>query len=196
MFLTRRQFLLSVPAVAAGFILPSFVLRAAEYLEKTGEPLLVPPPVYKYTLTALDNGNGDYQLNFGDPYEEPPKLTLREYIDQYYWGDDADYMEENEVGEGDFLAALNDDVDEWLYLEDWARQDSPQRIAYDYLSRLDLGLALDSDDADGAIEFIDGPCPGNDYIAVHAPDMLSLSLLQERLNQLGEEVKVEVYHEG
>ena len=97
MSITRRQFLLSVPAVAAGFILPSFVLRAAEYLEKTGEPLLVPPPDYKYTLTALDNGHGDYQLNFGDPYEEPPKLTLRDYIDQYYWGDDADHMEEVKV---------------------------------------------------------------------------------------------------
>ena len=193
MSLTRRQFLLSIPAVAAGFVLPSFLLRATEYLDRTGVPLLVPPEKYDSILTACDTGSGDFQLCFGNPYEEPPELTLREYIDEYFWGDDADYMEENELDEEEFNAALDDEVDVWLYLDDWARRYSPQRIAYDYLSCLDLGPELESDDAVGSIEFIDGPCPGNDYIAVHVPDALSLSLLQERLNQLNEGVKIEIY---
>ena len=192
MSLTRRQFLLSVPAAAAGFVLPSFLLRATEYLEKTGVPLLESPTIYSSTLTACDFGGDDFVLCFGNPYEEPPELTLREYIDEYYWGEAADYMEENELDVEEFKSALDDEVDVWLYLDDWTRRYSPQRIAYDYLSCLDLGSELESDDAIGSIEFIDGPHPGSDYIAVHVPDALSLSLLQERLNQLGEGVKIEI----
>ena len=190
MSVTRRQFLLSIPAISIGYILPSFLIRATEYLANTGKPLLIEPSSYDSTLFAVDDGTGNYQLNVGDPYAQPPSLTLREYIDTYYWGDDDDYIEESELTKNEFKNALNEYVDEELYLEDWARQHSPSRLAFDYLSCLDLGPEHESNNTDGVIEFIDGPSPGNDYIAVHVPNHLSLSLLQERLTQLNEGVRI------
>ncbi|RDH84485.1 MAG: hypothetical protein DIZ80_03120 [endosymbiont of Galathealinum brachiosum] len=190
MSITRRQFLLSIPAVSAGYIIPSFVVRAAEYLASTGKPLLIEPSMYDSILFAVNDGTGNYQLNIGDPYAEPPRLTLREYIETYYWGDDDDYIEESDLSKNEFKIALNEYVEEELYIEDWARQHSPNRLAFDYLFCLDLGTETESNKAVGVIEFIDGPSPGNDYIAAHVPDHLSLSLLQERLNRLNEGVRI------
>jgi len=193
MSITRRQFLLSIPAFSVGYITPSFVVRATEYLINTGKPLLVEPPKYDNILFAVDDGTGNYQLNIGDPYAEPPRLTLRKYIDTYYWGDADDYIEESELTKNELKNALNGYVNEELYLEDWARQHSPNRLAFDYLSCLDLGIEQENSKAVGVIEFIDGPSPGDDYIAVHVPDHISLSLLQERLNQLNEGVRITIY---
>jgi hypothetical protein len=39
-------------------------------------------------------------------------------------------------------------------------------------------------EAAGEIEFINGACPGNDYLGAHAPSQLDLALLQRRLNDL------------
>jgi len=193
MSITRRQFLLSIPAVSVGYLIPSFVVRATEYLANTGKPLLVEPSSYDSILFAVDDGTGNYQLNIGDPYAQPPSLTLREYIDIYYWGDDDDYIEESELTKNEFKNALNEYVDEEVYLEHWARQHSPNRLAFDYLSCLDLGSEQENNNTDGVIEFIDGPSPGNDYIAAHVPNHISLSLLQERLNQLKEGVRIIIY---
>ena len=193
MSITRRQFLLSIPAAVAGFTIPSFFLEATEYLANTGSPLLLPPPRQDSILFAVDDGTGNYQLNIGDPYVGPPQMTLREYIDTYFWGDDDDYMEEAELGKKEFRLALDDYIDEEIYLEQWCRSFSPNKLAYDYLACLDLGSEFESDNTAGLIEFVEGPTPGNDYIGVHATDHLSLSLLQNRLNQLNEGVKIEIY---
>ena len=95
MSLTRRQFLFSVPLAAAGLILPSFVTRAAKYLEATGSPLLIPPERHVTVITANSELAGEgYQLSIGNPFEEPPQFTLREYFEQYYWADEAEFMED------------------------------------------------------------------------------------------------------
>jgi hypothetical protein len=39
---------------------------------------------------------------------------------------------------------------------------------------------------------MDGPSPGSNYLGVHVYDNLSISLLQHRLNALGEDIAVEV----
>ena len=43
------------------------------------------------------------------------------------------------------------------------------------------------------LDFIDGACPGNDYLGVEALDPVSVSLLQQRLNELGTGIKMELY---
>ena len=40
----------------------------------------------------------------------------------------------------------------------------------------------------GDLTFVDGPCPGNDYLGVTSFDPITASLLQARLLELGEDV--------
>ena len=42
------------------------------------------------------------------------------------------------------------------------------------------------------IVFIDGPCPGNDYLGVEAPTLVDVSLLQKRLNDLRAGIRISV----
>ena len=71
MGITRRQFLFSIPAAGAGFILPSFFNKAVDVLAGTGEPLIIPPEECVTELLAVDHGSGKFQLNFGDSWEGP-----------------------------------------------------------------------------------------------------------------------------
>ena len=190
MGITRRQFLFSIPAAGAGFILPSFFDRAVDVLARTGEPLLVPPGECITELLAVDHGSGEYQLNIGDPREGPPRLTLREYIDRYY-GCDVEAYAADCCDEGESVDP-DSEVDEWVVMDAWARWESPNALAYHRLYGLDPGPELDAPGAAGELHFIDGPCPGNDYLGVHAVDALTLSLLQQRLNQLGTGIHVSV----
>ena len=48
----------------------------------------------------------------------------------------------------------------------------------------------------GGLSFIDGCHPGNDYLGVRADDALSASLLQARLCELGENIRVELLERG
>ena len=74
----------------------------------------------------------------------------------------------------------------------WVRDGSPDALAFDYLESLDLGADFGHAKGVGEIRLHDGVSPGNDSKIVTAPDQLSLSLLQKRLNDLGEYVLVKV----
>ena len=188
MGITRRQFLFSVPAAGAGFILPSFFDKAVDVLARTGEPLIIPPGEMVTELIAVDHGTGEYQLNLGDPWEGPPRMTLREYIEDYQGYDLEEYVAE--VYGDDEEVDLDAEVDEMLVIDTWARSESPNVLAYHLLDGLDLGPELSGTNAVGEIHFIDGSCPGNDYLGVHAADALSLSLLQLRFNQLDTGIQI------
>ncbi|MDC0889577.1 hypothetical protein OAS42_02925 [bacterium] len=82
MSFTRRQFLLSTAGAAGGFILPSFYTQALEFLAETGEPLLTPPKrVVDELIICTDRG---WELNFGDPWEQVPDMTWREFLTRYH----------------------------------------------------------------------------------------------------------------
>ena len=187
---TRRQFLYSIPAVSAGFILPSFFDKAVDVLARTGEPLIIPPADITTELFAVGDGSGEYRLNIGDPRVGPPRMTLQEFINRYYDGDVEGFVAE--CYDNDEDADLDAEVDEWEVVEHWAATDSPHALAYYMLDGLDLGPDLDGPDAVGELQFICGPCPGNDYLGVHATDALTLSLLQERLNQLKTGIHIKI----
>ena len=189
MTMSRREFFLATSGAAAGFILPSFYEKVLEFTESFGEPLLDLPRNPKIVLTAADwAGDGDYELNWGTPAEEPPEMTIREFALRY-WGSEKDYLEAWYIGEDiDFDAKAN-----WYDVVDcWCRKDSANAKAYRLLEGLDLGASLSGADAVGEVEFIDGPCPGNDYLGVQAAGLVSLSLLQQRLNDLGTGISIEM----
>ena len=81
-----------------------------------------------------------------------------------------------------------DDLDA---LDTWIIIDSPHAKAYSYLQELDLGPDLQGNHAVGGIKSISGG-PGSDYRAMQAEDHVSLSLLQERLNQLNTGIRIEL----
>mgnify|MGYP001551318711 CR=1 FL=1 len=184
MSLTRRQFLLSTAGAAAGFILPSFYSRALEFLDQFGEPLLEPPRVVREELIVCYDRDGE--LNLGDPYCEPPRMSWREYADKYYGGNML------EVAEGWGLESRQfDETAPWDVVADaFIRNDSPSAKAYRLLESLDLGPELTGRDAVGGLIFTDGACPGNDYLGVSAECDITLSLLQQRLNDLGTGIRI------
>ena len=183
MSFTRRQFLLSTIGAAGGFILPSFYSRALSFLDQFGEPLLEPPPRIVDELVICSER--DNELNLGDPWEQVPDMTWREFLTRYHSGP---YGQPEEWGLEE--VQLDDDAPWDTVAEDWCRVDSPNARAYRLLENLDLGPDLTGSKAVGGLVFTDCPAPGNDYIGVAVEDDLSISLLQQRLNDLNTGIKV------
>ena len=176
MSISRRQFIVGT---AAGLILPSYFDRLFTFYENTGEALLEAPRETAIDLVALDRGDGTYQLNWGDPYEEPPEMTVREYAIRYF-GSEEEWLDCNGYEDDDFERVM----DFWDVVDTWAYNDSPNARAYRLLEDLDLGPQLTGAEAVGEINFIDGACPVVDYLGAHAPTQLDIALLQKRLNYL------------
>ena len=80
------------------------------------------------------------------------------------------------------------------WIEYWALNQCGMAQAFFYLHSLDLGpeFGVAGDEAAGEIRFQD--CPGmcSTYRAAETSDLLSISLLQNRLNELGENTLVEL----
>ena len=72
--------------------------------------------------------------------------------------------------------------------ETWILKNSLTR-AYDLLWAYDLGLDDHAATEDGQIAFIECDSPGSNYRGVEA-DVLGLSLLQDKLNQLGRAIEI------
>ena len=190
MSITRRQFLFQTSGTLVSFILPAYFDKAFNYLEQHGEPLIEIPAQPTIEMLAVDHcSNGEFQLNFGDPWEGPPDVTLREYIDSYY-ADLDEYLDEHELTAADI--DLDGAVDpEWV-MDTWAYSSSPNALAYDFLYPLDLGPELQGPDVVGEIQFIDSDALAHDYKGAHAVSELTLSLLQDRLNQLKTGVAIRI----
>ncbi len=193
MSITRRQFVLGT---AAGLILPSFYDRAYSYFENHGEPLLITPKNPGEILYAC----ADFaeppalQLHLGDPGEGPPAMTIREFCLKYGEGDPETWWREEWLGTDDIEPIdIDGQMDEWTVLDRWARNDSSTARAYRYLEAIDLGSDFKGHNPIGGLDFIDGACPGNDYLGVEALDPVSVSLLQRRLNELGTGIAVRLY---
>ena len=181
MSISRRHFILGT---AAGLILPTYYDKVFTFFENHGEPLLEVPKAADIDLVAV-RWDDYLQLHLGDPHQEPPELTVREFAERYY-GDLDEYLEEYEL-EGTDPDSL---MDSWDVFDTWVYRDSPSARAYHFLQGLELGPDLDGDDAVGEIRFIDGVCPGNDSFWSEAADEVSLSLLQKRLNDLNTGIRV------
>ena len=92
------------------------------------------------------------------------------------------YLEED----GDLPANLESLVeDEELVWGAAGRTETSSGGAWEMLHYLDLGpLREEGGELRHFVQFIDGDCPGNDYLGVRVPDIESLALLQNRLDEL------------
>lgn len=138
-------------------------------------------------LHALDVGDHEYWLHVGDPYRDPPKLTWREYFETYqsHLGTPEIEAEECEVD-------LDDPADPEPLTDAWEQFDSPYGEAFHLLKDLDLGPELTSPKAIGELVFYEQDPFGPIYYGVVAPNDLSLSLLQHRLNQLNTGIRIQM----
>ena len=160
MSLSRRHFLLATSGAAATFILPSFYEKALRHLERVGEPLIIVPPDPKIELFAVDRGGYGYELNWGDPWAEPSRMTIREFADHYGHGDPEAWYREGWCFEEDEKVDFGAEMDYDYVVDFWCRQESPNALAFHLLDGLDLGPSLNDVNAVGELRFIDGPCPG------------------------------------
>ena len=196
----RRSFL-----IGAGALLTTcFVHKADWYLDnkQTVVPLINQNKSLE-KLYFVPISSSEYEVRLGTPdlsYESFRQLTYREMLDHY-----------RGVSEPKTLSDFRDIYHDWGitprmldqiadpmdYVDDWGRIDSPKAQAYHYLEKLDL---FGSDQLGGLrrgdLQFVDGACPGNDYLAVVSDDPLSASLLQARLLELGQKTSVELIDEG
>jgi hypothetical protein len=189
---SRRGFLVGG---AAAITLPALD-RFHNFLERHGEPLVEAPEQAVDTLTVREghwNGGWAIGLN-GDPLLEkaPFKNALEHIIDQGYF-DPTDLsdstMLEHEYGIRP-EALLDPAPEDWDI--DYLTFRGPVPRAFDRLAPLDL-----EQDGEiygqrvGGLIFETGGM-GSDYQGVHVEDLLSVSLLQHRLNQLGELLAVQI----
>lgn len=185
MSISRRQFILGT---AAGLILPSYYDKVLAFWENHGEALIEVPRSTEIELIAVNCGGDGLELNWGDPWAEPPEMTVREFARRYFGSEEYFIEIREEDPDIDLDAQMN-----WFDVVDcWAREDSPNAKAYRLLENLDLGPDLVGKDAVGEIRFIDGPCPGNDYLGVEAPTPVDISLLQKRLNELETGIRISI----
>ena len=192
----RRQFL-----IGAGSILSTAFVSKAEWFlreEQSVVPLLDETKAEE-TIYFVNTGFG-YELRLDTISFDIPDLTYREVLDTYYsiyFPKDqplrlSDYRELYHE-HGLMPRQLDDIADFDWYVDAWSRQDSCTAGAYNRLEHLDLfdygsgkGCLI------GGLNFIDSCHPGNDYLGVTADDPLSASLLQARLLELDENIRVEL----
>ena len=69
----------------------------------------------------------------------------------------------------------------------------PGADAYDLLKRLDIGPELELNKGEvGGLSFYSVPTPIDNFYGVEADNSISLSILQHRLNQLGQDIAIEL----
>jgi hypothetical protein len=185
MSITRRQFLLSTAGASVGAIIPGYYFRALEFSEQFDEPLLEPPTRPTRELHTFHNCD-ELELCFGDPTVGPPDMTYREFFARYQPEGIETFEEEWGMGP-EYLDTLMD----WeTVLDTWSLHDSPQALAHSYLSSLDLGPRLSGNGAVGKLEFFEDSNMVSCWRGVRYEDDVTLSLLQQRLNDLGTGIQI------
>ena len=205
--MNRRSFLSLCGLAAGSCLVPDAIARAIRDACVLAErPYLVLPRNPSSTLYAYrNNGKMDFTFYLGDPTEEEKTPTWREYFDEYegidvedeesvadWWREHVGDPEEDPVS-----IVADDEIDGWAY-ENWEfRQEvyeGPMASAYRRLEDLPLddGRGERSDNPLGELRFIEGDRPGSNLTYVEAPDLATLACLQNRLNELGENLAIEI----
>lgn len=197
--MNRRSFLIRSSA-AVGALLTSQFLKEAQWLiAQEDKPLLIEPKARCLETLYAAPSEGKFALFLGGKPNEylDPQFTWEEF-GNIAWGhsenDTLEYLRENydlcKCGAQDRLYTKADDD---LVLDWWLRHQSPNALAYKELEGIDLGPQFDvAGKTAGSIRFIDGFHPGNETLWVEVPDLLSISLLQARLNELEQGIRLEV----
>ena len=190
--ITRRSFL-----IGAGAILTTdLVTRFEWHIRNHGDPLILAPEE-PHTILHVDP-NKDYEIRLGN-WDDILDLTNREVLKDYC-GLDLDksklkLSDYHRIREEYGIAPteLDEPVSWDLATQGLPRSATPNGAAYSLLDGLNIGPELHgTGQLVGGLHFVDGPMPGNDYLGVSCKDEISISLLQARLNELGESIEVRV----
>ena len=201
---SRRQFV--IDNVAAWFLAPELAKRIEWLAQHEGKPYLPKVSKPQDKLYAC-SGYGGFQLSLNTPFgeDDPGKITWAryfelvdvditnrksvldwaEYTGRYYPDDEETFSTPNPNEEVDY--DLYEDYLDW----GWSLNDSATAQAYHYLSYLDLGPSKpNSEDPLGSLLLVQGPHPGSNATYAVAESEQTLSCLQHRLLELGEDVQL------
>ena len=186
MSISRRRFLLNTAGASIGAIVPDYYFRALQFLEQFGEPLLEPPPRPTEILYSFNHCD-ELELSLGDPYEGPPEMTFRDYFTRFEPEGFETFDEYWDPGK----EGLDELIDEQYWWDYWSMNESSSAKASFYLESLDLGADFEGTDAVGSIEFFVDSNMVSMWRGVRYKDEITLSLLQQRLNDLGTGIRIE-----
>lgn len=121
-------------------------------------------------------------------------MTIREFCRLFGDGDPEKWWRENWLLDGDEPGIdMDGQMDQFAVWDWWLLKYSSNAKAYHYLWSVDLGPQLGGAKAVGSLNFLCGGAPGVDYLGVHALDEITLSLFQQRLNELGTGLAVRMH---
>ena len=191
----RRSFLIGLGALLTAPYVAK--LEASIAQNAVVEPLITEASATR-VLRAVPNHRG-FVITF-DEEEDLPELTYREMLDEFHgqWFQPGAPLSEEEAEELQDIyevtpAQLDDIAPPGTYEDEWRERNNPTLNAFNFLDDLDLGPEdEEGDDLRGDLLFIEGEHPSSTYIAVEAPDELTLYLLQARLLDLGENVYIRI----
>jgi hypothetical protein len=170
------------------------------------EPYLILPRNPSDTLYALSfDGKTDFMLHLGDPQEPEQPPTWRDYFAEF---EDID-IKDSEAVRHWWIEEVGDPEDEPIPIKpeeeidgaalqkwEWQQEitDGPSARAFHHLSDLPLddGNGVHGANRLGRLRFIEGDQPGSNFTYVEAPDLATLACLQNRLNELGEDIALEI----
>jgi hypothetical protein len=203
----RRQFLIEgIGALGAWMVGATAARQILRLSREKREPYLVEVDDPVHELWANWDA-GECKFTLDCPYTDmsPPQLTWREWLEQQ---DDVDI--ENPAALRDFLedwgwyvpggsqvyvppqldAKLPDELQDNYECGEWTMLTSPTALAFHYLRELRLADREARGAELGALQFIEGQCPGSNATLVTTSDVEMLGGLQQRLLQLGERVRI------
>jgi len=191
--LIRRTFLVGV----SGLLTWPLVKRIETHILQHGQPYL--EDVQGATKTLFVYPDSDFQITLGSRDDLDDVPTWREYLidngilPRPPTKPRLSHFREALEHHGVSPRQLDETVDDEEWFESRPRTSTPNGAAYQLLSALDIGPELrDEGGHVGELRFIDGAGPGNDYLGVHCSNLLTVSLLQMRLRELGELVRVRI----
>jgi len=197
----RRDFLKLLGLSTGSLLLPEGV---AQLIRDTcvlnNKPLIIEPPTITSVIIAMKEYD-NFQFHIGDPYADPVPPSWEEWLsDQGVDFEDYEKMAEHlgcdpeDVADFDLTEPIDGcALGNW---EEWGgeRNDNTMGKAFNYLSNLPLCPPGSEQAGDplGQLHFIDGAHPGSNLLYVEAPSLASIACLQHRLNELGENVRIDI----
>jgi hypothetical protein len=192
----RRSFLIGI----GGLLTAPFVAKVEAAIAQSvaPEPIISEAEALR-TLRAVPTHRG-YYLTFEHDPDAIPQMTYREMLEELHdlYLPEASELTAEELEDLDAICGITaeqlDDVAPLeAFADQWFERHSPRVEAFRYLDELDLGPEdEEGDNLMGDLRFIEGEHPGSSYIAVEAPDVLTLHLLQARLLDLGEDICIRI----
>ena len=186
--ISRRSFLIGSSAALS---LP-MLSRITSFMDRHGSPLLRAPDYSDCELYV--HPDRDFLITMGgDPDCLPMSYTWREYLlDLMHYPKPGNTKQWRELCQDNGITedCLDDECPFDYWFDTWAENESPKADARKYLQSLDLGPWLSSDGtSDYGLDFTHSMY-GFDCIGAYARNEVSVSLLQERLNELSENTEM------